>query len=300
MSLITNLLVDLLGLFPDGLIWRFARPYIAGPSLSAGLLSQAALNKAGYLATMDLLGEDTLSDGDAENAVAHYLALATGIAESGSQANVSLKLTQMGLNLSYDQTLARVGRIHGACLDQDLFMRIDIEDSSTTDRTFDLYKTLRSQSATVGVAIQAYLKRSLADISDLCDAGSLNVRICKGIYRESPEIAYTDRQQIRENFLALMGHVLDRGGYPALATHDDRLIDAALADIKKRALTPDQYEFQMLLGVGDKLRETLIRAGHRVRIYIPYGEAWKAYSLRRFKENPTLAYYIFKNLLRPI
>lgn len=300
MSWITNSFVDLLGKFPDGFIWRFARQYIAGASLTDGLRSKQSLNEAGYLATMDLLGEDTFVTADADQAVNQYLALVAGIAESDQAANVSLKLTQMGLNLDYEETLARVSRIHAACQERKLFMRIDIEDSTTTDRTMALYTSLRRQSPDVGIAIQSYLRRSLDDIADLCEAGSLNIRICKGIYRESAAIAYHDRQQIRDNYLALMNAVLDRGGYPALATHDAWLVEAAIAEIAKRNLPTDRYEFQMLLGVGEKLRERLRQDGHRVRIYVPYGEAWKAYSLRRFKENPLLAYYIFKNLLRPI
>ncbi len=303
MSWITNSFVDLLGTFPDGFIWRFAKPYIAGASLSEALEARDRLEAAGYWATMDLLGEDTFAAGDAEAAVEAYLDLVTGIGalpQRTRPTNVSLKLTQMGLNLDFDQTLARVSRIQTACEAQGLFMRIDIEDSSTTDRTFDLYQRLRRKSDKVGLAIQSYLKRSLDDAADLAEPGGLNIRICKGIYKEAPAIAYQDRQQVRDNYIALMCAVLDRGGYPALATHDEWLIDAALFEIERRQLPPQDYEFQMLLGVGDKLRARLQSDGHPVRIYIPYGEAWKAYSLRRFKENPLLAYYIFKNLLRPI
>ena len=174
------------------------------------------------------------------------------------------------------------------------FVRIDMEDAHTTDNTLEIYRKLRGEGfANTGVVIQSYLHRSESDVRSLVKEGA-NIRLCKGIYNESPTIAYKGRQEIRDNFLKLLQIILVGGSYVGIATHDDFLIDGAMKLIQKLGLKPTQYEFQMLLGVREARRDDIVKAGHRLRVYVPYGEQWYAYSTRRLKENPAMAWYITK------
>ncbi len=300
MSIITDKLVAIIGKMPDALIWRFAQRYIAGSELIHGLEAMRQLHERNRLITMDILGEDTRCDDDAEHAVSEYLELIDGITSTNLSANISVKLTQLGLKLDYGRTLERVRKLAKYATENGFFFRMDMEDSTTTDQTFRLYWDLRIEYPRTGTVVQAYLKRSLDDVKTLLSGGHTDLRICKGIYVESPEIAYKDYQQIRENYLAILRIILDGNGYPAIATHDRWLIDQALNEINARKLDPHAYEFQMLYGIGDRIQQDLIRAGHRVRVYVPFGAAWKAYSMRRFRENPTLAWYVLKNLIVPV
>ncbi len=299
MRFLTNLFVDVLGIMPEPIIWRFAKKYIAGSELRHGLEVQADLHAANFTTTMDILGEDSEVTEDAEKSVVEYEKLIAGVAKSGIPSNISVKLTQMGLTFEPDTTAQRIQRLAELSAENGLFFRIDIEDSTTTDITFEIYRNLRKKIPRVGTAVQAYMKRTVNDVDKMLNEGPTDLRICKGIYKEHPDIAFRDRQEIRKNFMTIIRQVMDGGGYPAIATHDDWVIDESLKEIKKRDLKPEQYEFQMLYGVGEKLRKQLIADGHRVRVYIPFGDAWKAYSLRRFRENPTLGYYVIKNIFLP-
>ena len=296
MSNITKSIVILIGRFPDPIIWRFAKRYIAGAHLQQAMQVMTDLASNQQMATLDVLGEDTLVPEQADDALNQYFQLVEGISQTTIKANVSVKLTQMGLKQDFAQTKSRVNLLATALAERGLFLRFDIEDSTTTDATYELYAELCSNYSSLGVAIQAYLKRSESDLVHLLQLAPLNIRICKGIYREAETIAYKNRQKIRENYIKLLCQVLDGGGYPAIATHDDWVINRAIQEIHARRTDVNSYEFQMLYGVGDNLRRKLVADGHRVRVYIPFGQAWKAYALRRFEENPRLVYYILKNL----
>lgn len=299
MSMITDLMVNTIDKLPESLIWNFAKRYIAGSDLDSGLQVRKDLFGQGMMNTMDVLGENTESEQDAEKAMVEYLDLIKGMSKDGLPGNVSLKLTQLGLCLDEKNTRNRVIHIAENSWENDFFFRLDMEDVSTTDQTLDLYKTLRKMNDRVGVVIQAYLKRSLDDIRELAGTQPANIRICKGIYKEEKRVAYHDRQKIRDNFMDILRLMFDLNSYPAIATHDPFLIRAAMSEIQRRGLSPDKYEFQMLHGVGFKWRKELLDKGHNLRIYIPYGAAWRAYSIRRFRENPTLAFYVVKNIIVP-
>jgi proline dehydrogenase len=215
-----------------------------------------------------------------------YLDALDAFDADGLDANVSVKLTALGLKL--DPELARENV--RAVAERGTFVRIDMEDSSTTDATFELYRELRAEGVeNLGVVLQAMLKRTVADARDLAGA---NVRLCKGIYLEPPEIAFTDFDAIRANFVRTLHVLLDGGAYVGVATHDEWLVEQTLQAVRERGLEPHQYEFQMLLGVGTRLGEAGVSTGPRPRIYVPFGSHWYEYSLRRLQENPKVAGYI--------
>lgn len=297
MSMLTDLMVDLISGMPESFIWRFARRYIAGPRLEDGMRVMKDLHDSGILNSMDILGEDTETEEDAQRAYQEYVELIAGMSKTLLPGNISLKLTQLGLKVDPEKTLSRVRDISERAGQAGFFFRIDMEDSTTTDATIDIFRKLRETNKKTGMVIQAYLKRSVDDVRSILEEEPANIRICKGIYREDAAIAYHDRQTIRDNFMDILRLILDMKSYPAIATHDPYLIRGALDEIRRRKLAPEEYEFQMLHGVGFKWRKMLLDAGHRLRVYIPYGAAWRAYSLRRFRENPTLAFYVVKNLV---
>ncbi len=297
MGILTHTMVDMISLMPESLIWRFARRYIAGSTLSDGLAVATEMTKQGALTTLDVLGEDISQDREADQALMNYRTLIEALSERDLIRNISLKLSQFGLKLNPDLMESRIRSLVDLAKEHDCFVRIDMEDSSTTTRTLELYREMRRRYERVGTVIQACLKRSIDDIVTLQGEGVTNLRICKGIYIEDPAIAYRDYQEVRNNYMKLVRQMFDGGSFIGMATHDDWLIEQCLLEIRKRGLSADRYEFQMLLGVGEHLRKDLLQKGHRVRVYVPFGEAWKAYSLRRFRENPKIAWYVIKNLL---
>jgi proline dehydrogenase len=247
------------------------------------------LNAEGKLATIDVLGEDVHNPDEAQAIVQAYLDVLDTIAEERLDSNVSVKPTALGLDLSVElcrdnlEVLVHRAQTYGN------FVRIDMEDSATTDDTLRIYRELRERGdENVGVVLQAYLRRTLDDVHALADLRP-NVRLCKGIYVEPPSIAFTDDEAVRANFLRCLDALLDAGAYVGIATHDEWLIRESLKRIEQRGLAPDQYEFQMLLGVREARAGELVRAGHRLRVYVPFGEHWYQYSLRRLQENPAMA-----------
>jgi proline dehydrogenase len=202
------------------------------------------------------------------------------------------------LLLDRDLCLDNLRRILEAARERDNFLRIDMEDAPCTSRTIELYKILRAEyPAHVGLVLQSRLRRTLDDVDQLASAPA-NYRLCKGIYLEPRKIAYTDAESIRRNFVMILDRMLELGAYVGIATHDELLAWESLRLIRKHGLTPDQYEFQMLLGVDEELREILIAGGHQLRVYVPYGEHWYPYSVRRLRENPQIAGYALKALLK--
>ena len=296
-SVFNRAVVQLLPLVPRSLVWRFSKRYIAGTTLQDAFSLIRELNDQGIRATIDLLGEDSYKAEEARKSRDIYLEALRGIQENQLDCNISIKLSQMGMR--FDLKLCReISRdLVVAAGDVDNFVRIDMEDSSVTTVTLDIYRELRKEFSQVGTVVQSYLRRTREDVNDLLAAGPTHLRLCKGIYVESEEIAYKDRQEIRDNFVAVMEDSL-KGGIRrlAIATHDPYLTDAAEKYIADNKVPKEQYEFQMLLGVAENLRSELVGRGHPMRVYVPFGEAWYAYSSRRLRENPEIAGHVIKNL----
>ena len=279
---------------------RLSDRYIAGPELADAVAVVRELNAAGKKATLDVLGEEVVS---AEEALAirdEYELAMTTIEAEGLDANVSVKPTGLGLAVDPElcaesvRSLARIAGGHGR------FVRMDMEDSSTTTATLDLYRRLRADGHdNVGIVLQAMLRRTLDDVAGLAGLDP-NVRVCKGIYVEPAEIAYQGDDAIRFNFVQTISALWASGAKVAVATHDDALVAKALELIKQGGLGFERYEFQLLLGVRGELADELVAGGHTVRIYVPYGQKWYEYSLRRLQENPKIAGYVARDTLRAL
>ena len=299
MSLLDRAVSLVLPAVPKPIVGYFSRRYIAGPTMEDAFRVTRELSARGAMATLDILGEFTTTPEEAALHTQAYLALLHAIARSGlRQVNVSVKLTALGLLLEPSPCLDNARRLVAAAQELGNFVRIDMEDAQCTSRTIDVYRRLRAElPASVGLVLQARLRRTVQDVLDLTREPA-NFRICKGIYLEPRDIAHTDREIIRRNFTRVLELMLDRGAYVGIATHDELLVWEALDLISRRGLSTDRYEFQMLLGVDEALRDILLAAGHRLRVYVPYGEQWYAYSVRRLRENPQIAGYAFKAILK--
>ena len=300
MRAVDRLLAASLPIVPRPVVRRIADRYIAGESLNDAVATVRALNGRGAMATVDVLGEFIRNPGEAELTATEYERALDAIAAEQLEANVSVKLSALGIEIDrdlVDRTLARVFRSaerHG------IFVRIDMEHSGLTDQTLEIYRELRATGHDgTGVVIQAYMRRSAGDIAALADL-TPNVRLVKGIYVEPEEIAFTRMPEINANFMLLLEQLIDQGSYVAIATHDRALVEGALELIERRGLAPDRYEFQMLLGVAGEIGRRLIADGHRLRVYVPYGDAWYAYSVRRLKENPSIAGYVARDVVRTL
>ncbi len=293
MGVLTRLVVAALPLVPRFLVGRVASRYVAGETLDQALEVVASLNREGAMATLDLLGEEVTEPDKAQAVTEEYLRIFTAIRERRLDANVSLKLSGLGLMIDEDLCRANVERIAAAAKEHGNFVRLDMEDRTTTDATLRIYRTLQQRYGNLGPVLQSYMRRTLDDIEDLPAEGA-NVRLCKGIYIEPREVAFKGYDTVRLNFLAALDKMLARGVYPAIATHDEYLVCGALALIHRYRLEPRQYEFQMLLGVDTQLRRILIARGHRMRVYVPYGRDWYPYSLRRLRENPQVATHVMR------
>jgi proline dehydrogenase len=294
MSLFNKIIVTALPYIPKPIVGQVSKRYIAGSTLSDATRVVKELNVDGMVATMDLLGEDVNDASEASQVKTNILPILRTIKENGLNSNVSIKPTQLGLKIDKELCFRNVRDIISEAASLGNFVRIDMEDASTTDSTIELYRRIRKEgTSNTGVVIQSYMRRSEADVRALVKEGA-NFRLCKGIYNESPSIAYKDRQEIRNNYMKLLQIMLEGGSYVGIATHDDFLIDGALALIRKLGLQKNQYEFQMLLGVRENRRNQIVKDGHRLRVYVPYGEQWYAYATRRLKENPHMAWYVTK------
>lgn len=294
MNVLNRIIADTLPFVPKPIVGYFSARYIAGETLEDAVNAVRKLNAQGACATIDVLGEDAKRPEEAAEYADQYLRVLDAIQAEKLDANVSLKPTQMGLKLNRDFCLETVRGIADKATQTDNFLRIDMEDHTCTDDTFWLYRQLREEYA-VGTVIQAYLRRTDADLDALIPDHA-NLRLCKGIYIEPRGIAYKDRELIRMNYLHLLERLLDGGCYVGIATHDDFLVWGAVRLIKQMGLSRDRYEFQMLLGVEEELRRIIIQGGHKLRVYVPFGEHWHAYSVRRLKENPQIAGYVLQNL----
>ncbi len=296
MSLFDKLVVKTLPLVPKPIVRYFSKRYIAGEHLFDAVRVVRDLNERKFIATMDVLGESVTEKDLASNMLGECKEVLDIITSEKLDSNLSIKLTQLGLEIDYDFTLKNVREIVEHAQSLDNFVRIDMEDSSTTDQTIDIYKTLRQEFPNVGLAVQSYLRRTVDDVGELLKEKS-NFRVCKGIYIEPEKIAYKTRKEINDSFMKLIEMIFEAGSYVGIATHDDDLITRSYELIEKYDMKPDQYEFQVLLGVRPELRDQILRDGHRMRIYVPFGTHWYQYSVRRLKENPKMAGMVFKAIL---
>jgi proline dehydrogenase len=297
-TLLDRAIVRVLPAVPRPVVEKLSRRYIAGSTLVEACRVVSALNGEGKMATIDVLGEEITRRDEASALLAEYEDVFETIEREGLDSNISVKLTGLGLNLDHEFCRDNIAELVREAAKRGNFVRIDMEDSSTTTETLEIYRELRSQGLdNVGVVLQGYMKRTLADIAELADLRP-NVRVCKGIYVEPDEIAYQEFETVRLNFVEAVGALLDAGAYVAVATHDDWVIGEALTLIEERGLAPEEYEFQMLLGVRPELGDELVREGHRLRIYVPFGRQWYEYSLRRLQENPKIAGYIALDTLK--
>jgi len=291
-----KLIVALMPLAPRFIVKMVSKRYIAGEDTASAMATCLRLKEQGFLTTVDILGESVTSDQQARDARDSYFDLIGEVANNDIAQNISLKPTAMGLGLSEDIANDYIGAIVRKAHEAGVFIRIDMEDSPYTDKTLAMYDRLRVQYPQLGTVIQAYMHRSLDDVTRIA-VSSGNLRICKGIYKESPQIAYQDADEVRQNYLRLVKEMLKQGAYVGIATHDPFLIDESLKIIKELNIAADKYEFQALLGVPIVKRlDELVKMGHRVRIYVPFGSEWYAYSSRRLKENPDVAGYVLKNI----
>jgi len=294
-----KLIASLLPYLPKKFIWIFSRAYIAGETMSDAIRVSRELNNKGIKVTLDILGEFITTLDEAKMNRDEYLELIETIQKVGINGNYSLKPTSFGLLLDKELCYSYIREIVAKAAFFGNFCRIDMEDSPCTDLEIELFRRLHAEfPKNVGLVVQAYLKRTYSDLDKMLDINTpeipSNYRLCKGIYVESAEIAYKKYQEINTHYLQDLELLLKNKVFVGIATHDKPLIDGAFELIKKYDVPGEMYEFQMLYGVTPNLRQTIIDAGHTMRVYVPFGKKWFGYSTRRLKENPKMASHIIK------
>jgi proline dehydrogenase len=297
LNIFDKLVVWTIPFVPKFFVRRVSSRYIAGPTLDDAVRVVHDLNQQGCCATIDVLGEHITKKAEAEAAVNEYIQVLERLDEEQLDSNISVKLTMLGLKLDFDFCLQNMRKLVARAGEFKNFVRIDMEDSSCTTDTLNIYSALKKEFDNVGFVIQSYMRRSLTDIREQMNHHQkINVRLCKGIYIEPREIAYKDKQIINSNFEYLLQELLSKGHYVGIATHDEKLVWAAFKLIDELKLSKDKFEFQMLLGVDEELRRIILKEGYKLRVYVPFGKQWYEYSVRRLKENPSMAGYVVKNL----
>lgn len=295
-----KLVVAMLPLVPRPIVRRISMRYIAGDSLADAMATARTLSRQeGVKSTVDVLGEfvenrdQALKDKDDSSAVLDAIVAEDLVGTAG----LSIKPTSLGLGIDLDFAYQNIRELALKAREAGIFMRIDMENTPYTDDTLDVYRKLRDEGIdNVGIVLQAMLRRTEQDIRDLMEYKP-SIRLCKGIYKEAADVAFQGRDEVRDNFKLLLRLIVENGMYCGIATHDDPLIEDAYEVIKANGLTPEQYEFQMLLGVKEKTRRQIVADGHHLRVYVPFGEDWYGYSSRRLKENPDMAGVIAKAVL---
>ncbi len=295
MFLINNLIVNFVKIMPKSVVHIFARRYIAGEQLEDAVRVTGELNEKGIVATIDVLGESINNKKEAEAAKKECISVLEAINKNNLDANLSIKPTQLGLIIDKEFCLQQISEILDVAKSYNNFVRMDMEDSSVTASTLEVFTKLNKKYDNVGIVLQSYLRRTLNDVGQL-KINNTNYRLCKGIYIEPENIAFKEREEVRKNFIQSLELMLDNGNYVGIATHDEYLINEAYRMIKEKNIPKNKFEFQMLYGVTEHLRDKINSDGYKIRIYIPYGEHWYPYSVRRLKENPQLAWYITKSI----
>jgi proline dehydrogenase len=292
LAIFDRAIVRLLPAVPRPVVQKLSGRYIAGAELKDAREAVRRVNAEGKAATIDVLGEEITTEEEAAAIVRAYQDVFADIERCGLDSGVSVKVTGLGLKLGYDLCRDNLRTVVGDAASRGNFVRIDMEDSSTTDDTLRLYRELREEGHdNVGVVLQAMLRRTLSDVDSLAELRP-SVRLCKGIYVEPPDVAYQDYEAVRASYVRSLEALLDAGCYVGIATHDEWLLGEGRRLVAERGLARDEYEFQMLLGVRPARGDELVAEGHKLRIYVPFGREWYAYSLRRLQENPRIAGYI--------
>ncbi|HET6558824.1 MAG TPA: proline dehydrogenase family protein [Prolixibacteraceae bacterium] len=299
--MLNKILADALPYMPKKLIWIFSKRYIAGETIEDGLNACRQLNKEGIEVTVDLLGEFITTIEQAEENKNKYFEIIERFTSEGIVGNFSVKPTMFGLLIDKEVCFANIEEVVKKAAEKKSFIRIDMEDSQCVDMELDLYRKLQQKyPAHVGLVLQAYMRRTKNDLLDMknihLNGTPLNFRLCKGIYNESKEIAYKAFEEIREHYIDDLKYMLDNNMYVGIATHDKYLVDKSLEIIKTKKIPKSKYEFQMLYGVTPELRSSIVKQGHKMRVYVPFGKDWFGYSTRRLKENPKMASHIVKAL----
>lgn len=297
--MINKLIASTLPYFPKKFIWIFSKAYISGENIEDAMRVSADLNSRKIKVTLDVLGEFIKNLDEAQKNREEYLHLIDFTVKAGIDANFSLKPTSFGLLIDKEVCYRHIRDIVAKAHSVNNFIRIDMEDSPCTDLEIELYRKLKAEFPnSVGLVLQAYLRRTLRDIENLLDIHSsdapLNFRLCKGIYIEPEAIAYKKYEEINRHYLEDLEFMLSRKIYVGIATHDKPLVEGAYNLIKKYNVPRDMYEFQMLYGVTPGLRDSIVNDGHTMRVYVPFGKDWFGYSTRRLKENPKMASHIIK------
>jgi len=299
--MIKKLITTLLPFLPESFVWLFSKRYIAGKTIEDAIRESLILNNEGISVTVDILGEYIKQLSEAELNREQYIDLINKFVGAGIAAYFSVKPSMFGLLIDKETCYNNLRSIVRVASENDFFVRIDMEDSTCTENELDLFSRLRDEfPGSVGIALQSYLKRTYSDLVKLADTHSdsnpVNIRLCKGIYIESAEIAYKNDTEIREWFIKEMEYMFENGIYIGIATHDKYLVNSAIRLIEKYRVPKNRYEFQMLFGVTPELRKTIVSEGHPMRVYVPYGKEWFGYSTRRLKENPNMVKHIVKAL----
>jgi proline dehydrogenase len=296
MNWFNKLIALTLPFVPKPIVGFFSRHYIAGDHLEDAIKLVKELNENKLMATIDVLGEEVKGKNQCLEAIELYKQVLAAIDNEKLDANISVKPTHIGLKIDKEFCLENIKSLVEEAARRNNFVRIDMEDSTTTDDTLDIYLRLKKEYSNVGTVLQSYLRRNIDDINQLIPHKA-NLRLCKGIYNEKRVIAYKDKMIINDNFNYSLRKLLENGCYVGIATHDENLVWYALKLIDQLKLKPDQYEFQMLLGVDHELRRIIVNSGHRLRVYVPFGTQWFGYSTRRLKENPAIAGHILRNTI---
>lgn len=296
MNPFNSLIVKTVEILPKSIVRKFANRYIAGDSLKDAIEVTQHLNEKGIMGTLDVLGEDVFKKDDAKRARDECLTVLKAIDDNKLDANHSLKPTQLGLKIDFGFCLENLSEILTEASSKNIFVRLDMEDHTCTTDTLKLYEEAYKMYPKCGAVIQSYMRRSFDDVTNLA-VNKTNFRLCKGIYVEPEEIAFKQKEEVRQNFMKLLRLMLEKGCYTGIATHDDVLVEKSYQLIGELKKDKSEYEFQMLLGVRERLRDKILNDGHRIRVYIPFGTHWYNYSIRRFKENPQMAGYVFKSII---
>jgi proline dehydrogenase len=299
MGIVDRAIANSVPVIPRPIVKKISGRYIAGDTLDEAVKTVRELNREGCVVTIDLLGESTESKADAAGKLKDYKKVVDALDEHDLTGGISIKLTGLGLTLNEELCRANVEEIVEYAGVRGRFVRVDMEDSPYTDKTLQIVHDTYRRQGNTGAVLQAYMRRSLEDVQNVIEAG-FSVRLCKGIYDEPRAVAYKDFDTVRQNYILLLDELLKGGVYVGIATHDEYLIWHALRLIHQLEIPKDRYEFQMLLGVDEELRSILVSAGHKLRVYVPFGEDWYEYSTRRLKENPKIAGYVAKDVIGSI
>ncbi len=299
MGIVDKAIANSVPVIPRPIVKKISSRYIAGDTLGEAVETVRGLNREGCVATIDLLGESTESKADAAGKLKDYKKVVDTLDVHDLAGGISIKLTGLGLTLNEELCRANVEEIVEYAGERGRFVRVDMEDSPHTDATLGIVHDTYRRHKNTGAVLQAYMRRSLEDVQNIIEAG-FSVRLCKGIYDEPRAVAYKDFDTVRQNYIFLLDELLKGGVYVGIATHDEYLIWHALRLIHQLEVPKDRYEFQMLLGVDEELRSILVNAGHKLRVYVPFGEDWYEYSTRRLKENPKIAGYVAKDVIGSI